>query len=83
MRNARAKGKHIGRPPRTYLPQETRKAIAKAHTHQHPKPAAGERQPARIGSQIWHFGGHGSALHRSVLMGISESPLDPGLTVQT
>jgi len=31
MRNARAKGKRIGRPPRTYLAQETRKAIAKAY----------------------------------------------------
>ena len=28
MRNARAKGKRIGRPPRTYLSEETRKRIA-------------------------------------------------------
>ena len=28
MRNARAKGKRIGRPPRTYLPAEMRRAIA-------------------------------------------------------
>lgn len=31
MRNARAKGKRIGRPPRTYLDQEERKAIAEAY----------------------------------------------------
>ena len=31
MRNARAKGKRIGRPPRTYLAPETRKAIAQAY----------------------------------------------------
>lgn len=31
MRNARAKGKRIGCPPRTYLAPETRKAIAKAY----------------------------------------------------
>ncbi len=31
MRNARAKGKLVGRPPRTYLPPDTRKAIALAH----------------------------------------------------
>ena len=31
MRNARAKGKRIGRPPRTPLTQETRDAIAAAY----------------------------------------------------
>ena len=31
MRNARAKGKRIGRPPRTYLSEEVRKGIALAH----------------------------------------------------
>jgi DNA invertase Pin-like site-specific DNA recombinase len=31
MRNARAKGKRIGRPPRTYLDQEERKAIGEAY----------------------------------------------------
>lgn len=31
MRNARAKGKRIGRLPRTYLDQEERKAIAEAY----------------------------------------------------
>jgi DNA invertase Pin-like site-specific DNA recombinase len=31
MRNARAKGKRIGRPPRTDLPQETRESIAQAY----------------------------------------------------
>jgi DNA invertase Pin-like site-specific DNA recombinase len=31
MRNAKAKGKRIGRPPRTYLSPEDRKAIAEAH----------------------------------------------------
>jgi DNA invertase Pin-like site-specific DNA recombinase len=31
MRNARAKGKRVGRPPRTYLDQEERKAIAEAY----------------------------------------------------
>jgi DNA invertase Pin-like site-specific DNA recombinase len=31
MRNARAKGKRVGRPPRTYLDQEGRKAIAEAY----------------------------------------------------
>ena len=30
MRNARAKGKRIGRPPRTYLTAEARKEIAEA-----------------------------------------------------
>jgi len=31
MRNARAKGRRIGRPPRTYLAPEARKAIAKGY----------------------------------------------------
>jgi len=31
MRNAKAKGKPIGRPPRTWLSEETRKDIALAH----------------------------------------------------
>lgn len=31
MRNARAKGKRIGRPPRTYLAESTRQAIAQAY----------------------------------------------------
>ena len=31
MRNARAKGKRIGRPPRTYLTQQERRAIAEAY----------------------------------------------------
>ena len=31
MRNARAKGKRIGRPPRTYLAEGTRQAIAQAY----------------------------------------------------
>ena len=31
MRNARAKGKRIGRPPRTYLDGDARKAIARAY----------------------------------------------------
>jgi DNA invertase Pin-like site-specific DNA recombinase len=31
MRNARAKGKRIGRPPRTFLTQEMRRAIAEAY----------------------------------------------------
>jgi DNA invertase Pin-like site-specific DNA recombinase len=31
MRNAKAKGKHIGRPPRTWLSEETRKEIALAY----------------------------------------------------
>jgi DNA invertase Pin-like site-specific DNA recombinase len=31
MRNARAKGKRIGRPPRTYLAQEERRAIGEAY----------------------------------------------------
>jgi DNA invertase Pin-like site-specific DNA recombinase len=31
MRNARAKGKRIGRPPRTYLTEEVRSAIALAY----------------------------------------------------
>ncbi|MFQ5694792.1 MAG: recombinase family protein, partial [Terriglobia bacterium] len=31
MRNAKAKGKRIGRPPRTYLPQEMREGIAQAY----------------------------------------------------
>jgi DNA invertase Pin-like site-specific DNA recombinase len=31
MRNAKAKGRSIGRPPRTYLDLETRKAIAQAY----------------------------------------------------
>jgi DNA invertase Pin-like site-specific DNA recombinase len=31
MRNARAKGQRIGRPPRTYLPLEVRNAIAGAY----------------------------------------------------
>jgi DNA invertase Pin-like site-specific DNA recombinase len=31
MRNARAKGKRIGRPPRTYLAQEERRTIAAAY----------------------------------------------------
>jgi len=34
MRNARAKGKRVGRPPRTYLSSETRKAIARAYCRQ-------------------------------------------------
>ena len=32
MRNARAKGKRIGRPPRTYLNQDARRSIYEAHT---------------------------------------------------
>ncbi len=32
MRNARAKGKRIGRPPITFLPSEARQAIARAYT---------------------------------------------------
>ena len=32
MRNARAKGKRIGRPPQTYLPPESRQAMAQAYT---------------------------------------------------
>ncbi|MFQ5926779.1 MAG: recombinase family protein [Terriglobia bacterium] len=31
LRNARAKGRRIGRPPRTYLSEETRKGIALAY----------------------------------------------------
>ena len=31
MRNARAKGKRIGRPPRTYLSQDARRSIYEAH----------------------------------------------------
>ncbi len=31
MRNAKAKGKRIGRPPRTFLSEETRKAVALAY----------------------------------------------------
>jgi DNA invertase Pin-like site-specific DNA recombinase len=31
MRNARAKGRQIGRPPRTHIPLETRTAIAEAY----------------------------------------------------
>ena len=31
MRNAQAKGKRIGRPPRTYLAQDQRRAIADAY----------------------------------------------------
>ncbi len=31
LRNAKAKGKHIGRPPRTYLSEEMKKAIAEAY----------------------------------------------------
>jgi DNA invertase Pin-like site-specific DNA recombinase len=31
MRNARAKGRQIGRPPRTHIPLETRIAIAEAY----------------------------------------------------
>jgi DNA invertase Pin-like site-specific DNA recombinase len=31
MRNARAKGKRIGRPPRTYLNQDTRRSIYEAY----------------------------------------------------
>src|SRR2546425_8536392 len=31
MRNARSKGKRIGRPPRTHLPEEARKVIAQAY----------------------------------------------------
>ncbi len=31
MRNARAKGKRIGRPPRTYLNQDARRSIYEAH----------------------------------------------------
>ena len=31
MRNARAKGKRIGRPPRAFLTQERRRAIAEAY----------------------------------------------------
>lgn len=31
MRNAKAKGKRIGRPPRTYLSEEMKKAIAEAY----------------------------------------------------
>ncbi len=31
MRNARAKGKRIGRPPITFLASETREAVARAH----------------------------------------------------
>ncbi|MGA9054959.1 MAG: recombinase family protein [Terriglobia bacterium] len=34
MRNARAKGKRIGRPPRTYLSPDMRKAIAEAYRNQ-------------------------------------------------
>ncbi len=33
MRNARAKGKRIGRPPLTFLSEETRQAIALARRH--------------------------------------------------
>src|SRR6202034_3883932 len=32
MRNARAKGKRIGRPPQTILPAETRTAIANSYS---------------------------------------------------
>ncbi len=31
MRNARAKGKRLGRPPRTYLSEDARRAIAQAY----------------------------------------------------
>jgi DNA invertase Pin-like site-specific DNA recombinase len=34
MRNARAKGRRIGRPPRTHIPSETRRAIAEAYRNQ-------------------------------------------------
>jgi DNA invertase Pin-like site-specific DNA recombinase len=33
MRNARAKGKRIGRPPRTYLNQDTRRSIYEAYAN--------------------------------------------------
>ena len=31
MRNARAKGKRIGRPPRTFLDQDARRSVYEAH----------------------------------------------------
>jgi DNA invertase Pin-like site-specific DNA recombinase len=49
MRNARAKGKRIGRPPITFLPSEARQAIARAY-------AQGEgslrRLAARFGTSV-------------------------------
>ena len=33
MRNAKAKGKRIGRPAQTYLDQDARRAIWEAHKH--------------------------------------------------
>ena len=49
MRNARAKGKRIGRPPRTYLNLDARRSISKAYA----KGSASLRQvAARFGTSI-------------------------------
>ncbi len=59
MRNARAKGKRIGRPPITFLASQTREAIGQSL-------CSGRGHSPRIGSQIRHFGRYGPALHQDV-----------------
>ncbi len=56
MRNARAKGKHIGRPPRTFLSPEDARGNC-------PRLPTKGGQPARIGIQVPDFRGYRSALH--------------------
>ncbi len=55
MRNAKAKGKRIGRPPRTWLSEETRKDIALAYKR-------GEGSFTPIGRSVQHVGGDCAAL---------------------
>ncbi len=71
MRNARAKGKRIGRPPLTFLSEETRQAIALARQH-------GEGSLRELASRFHTSVGTVQRCIRAYQTGAPQSPRPPG-----
>ena len=71
MRNARAKGKHIGRPPRTFLGPEMREAIARAYRR---REGSLRELASRFGTSV----GTVQRCLRAYQTGATESPRPPG-----
>jgi DNA invertase Pin-like site-specific DNA recombinase len=71
MRNARAKGKHIGRPPRTFLGPEMREAIARAYRR---REGSLRELASRFGTSV----GTVQRCLRAYQTGTPESPRPPG-----
>jgi DNA invertase Pin-like site-specific DNA recombinase len=71
MRNARAKGKRIGRPPLTFLSEETRQAIALACRH-------GEGSLRQLAARFGTSVGTVQRCLRAYQTGAPESPRPPG-----